>query len=237
MPFCKRCGVEISQKLNKCPLCRGNLSDKIEWDENKMFPDEDQIEKEIDYRYKKDIKILWSILTLIFSVSIFIFLIIFLKFPKSKSWIFYPILSILALFNLITISFFLYKKTILFFLLSFLNILLFLFLLDILDGKIVWFFKLGLPILLNLHILGGILFIIIKNLKKKSFNIFGVLFLLISIFCIILDIIINFYSYNNLDFIWSPFVAAILIPISIYFFYLQYIAKKDLDIDRFFHID
>lgn len=241
MPYCKRCGVEITSNKDKCPLCGeklidslGNLNFNIE---EKLFPEEKELNEKIEREYKKDVKVIWSIFGLIFSVALFILLVIMIKFPQSKSWIFYPISSIIFFFLFVSFIFFFYKRIFLLFLSIFLDISFYLLFLDLSDRKLNWFFSLGLPLIFSIFVIFLLFTMIYKKIKNKGWNVLGLIFLFISLICLSIDFIVSFYSFKKIDLIWSPFVLAILVPISLYFFYLQYGARKKFNIDRFFHID
>ncbi|MCX8059500.1 MAG: hypothetical protein N3A58_08820 [Spirochaetes bacterium] len=239
MPYCKRCGIEIDQKKDRCPLCGEilvtsftNIDDKGD-----LYPNISTNSFNDKRDNSKDIKIIWSIIGLFFSVALFIFIVILIKFPQTKNWVFYPIVSIIFFFGLISIIFFLYRKIFLTLFLVFIDLSIFLFFIDFIDKKINWFLTLGLPIIISVIVLCLLFYLTFLKVKTKGWNIFGFILIYISFFCILIDFIICFYSFRKFDLIWSPFVLAILIPISIYFLYLHYGAKKKFNIDRFFHLN
>jgi hypothetical protein len=92
-----------------------------------------------------------------------------------------------------------------------------------------------LPILL-LFVVVSILFIVyFRRARHYGLNIPAASLICINIFCMGIDILINYYKYNSFNMTWSWFVALTsMLPATLLFF-IHYRFKK-LDFKKTFHV-
>ena len=236
MPYCSQCGVEVKPDVDFCPLCHAPIQHLDKNNSGKFFPDRTEIHEESIQQIKKNLKAIWVTLSIILSISFFVFLVITLKYPQERSWVGYPMLSIVAFWTYVTIFFFLLGKPVLFGSLFFLNTAAFLFSLDFMYKATDWFFPIGLPILVSFMFFTIVFTIFTVKIKSKGYNIIGLFFICIALFCDSIDLIIIFRESGKFDITWSSFIIVTLIPLGLFFFYLHYGLKKHLKFDRIFHL-
>ena len=113
---------------------------------------------------------------------------------------------------------------------------LFLWAMDVFTKKRSWFLPLALPLLGVVAATGILVFLIIQKLREKSIKrLFasGMSALILTLFIIGVNIIVDLYVFGGLKFSWSLILAAALIPLVLFFLILNkapelktYLAKK-----------
>ena len=198
--YCVKCGVELKQGVNVCPLCHTKMnfeeSDIKETSYSNLLPKR----RNPNLAYAS----IFSLLSLITCITT---MIICFNIYHKLSWGGYVIASV-ALFYIIFILplWFTRLSPIVFVCFDFVSIALLLFYICIkTSGK--WFFSFALPIVFFI----GVLFIVgislRKYIKKAGFFIIGGLIIVLGLFCILIELF-ECITFNTKMFTWSLYVVA-----------------------------
>ena len=117
-----------------------------------------------------------------------------------------------------------------------LTILVALFLIDLIATGRAWFFPVGLPVTITIFIAAGTVIFLYKAAHLKGLNIIAAAFIVLSGFCIILEIILDKYLNGSVDIRWSLIVGVSILPVALVLFFYYYRLKKGNRLDSFFHI-
>jgi len=237
MPYCSKCGVEVDNFVEKCPLC-GTPIQKFE--NLTQLPEKNYPEEHINISYneenRKSFWLNWTIFTILIFTPFFIILTIAYQINSLTTWAGYPLSSLIFIWLIVNTVIFLKNRKLTMSILILIITSIFIFIIDLIDGKITWYFQLGLPIILLFSLLSIITLIYSIKTKYKGFNIIGIILFLSGIFCIGLDIIITLFIKKPIKLSWSLIVISGLFPLSLLFIFLHYIFKKKVILKRFFHL-
>lgn len=241
MAYCPVCKVEVNDSFTKCPICGAKLVKNLDEhlkSEDKLFPERENVRIIMEEQRKNtlELRVAWLFSSVTLLIAFSILLVIGLKFIHGISWTKYPLVSIVFAWTLITTFIFLSKKSILMGILTLFEILIFLYVMDLFDKSDNWFFVLGAPATFLLYICATIFILSLKFSRVKGWNIIAYFLILIVIFCLGIDLLINNYVLHKLTFSWSLLVASVLIPLSLLFLYMHFVLKKRIKYKRFFHI-
>ncbi len=237
MPYCSRCGVEVDDNIKFCPLCNSKIQHFNKTPvipEN--FPTDSMIPSDYQLPFEKKKKIIWSIFSFLLAITLFIIFAVNFLLNRTITWGWIPIFSILLCWGITAIIYYLYKKIYFFILSVFILIMTYLFFILLLFHNLNIFFLLALPILISIFINIFFFIIILKNIKKKGYNIIGFLLIATTLLCICIDAIITFFITSKFLITWSIVAIALSFPLTIFFFYIHYILKWTPDIKKIFHI-
>lgn len=244
MPYCPKCGVQVEKERSSCPLCSFPIP-------NVEGPEETPIQREKHllnrYRIKqaenrrrwKEARIFvymgiafsLMVLSLIFGIQDY-------YFSGVLGWSRYVIVSNLAL---VVFLFFL-LRLIPGFLTNFIGLGIttggFLYVLDSLNGKINWFWNLGLVICINTMIWLFILRLIIRHTRRRGLNIPAYSLAAGAMACISLELIRDLYQGVSLHLTWSIPVITTLIPLSGILLFLHLLISPGIreNFKRKFHL-
>lgn len=241
MVQCPYCGVELEENANFCSLCGAPLLEKNKDHLAFIESEKEQQQEKLLSDYQKLTSsqkrlILWKISGLVL-VSIFLVTLVFdLVANQSISWSKYSATISLVFFINTTLAVFWYKKTILWFSLSFLSTSALLVLLDLFTGGTGWGMKLGIPLLLAAYITIFVLLKLIRHTHQKGMNIIAYSLLAAGIFSLCIDGIISLYAGATITLSWSLIVIASACIIAVILLYVHFRLKKATDLRRFFHI-
>lgn len=222
MPYCPKCGVEISYSVKDCPLCdfpMPNLSDTFESEEDKKFPNPTNIYSSKHEQLKK---LIFSILLSISICGIFVAILQNIYFSKTMTWSKYSTVSIISgiiyLYIILKTNLSLDK-----FIISIgSNTFILVFLLDILDGDLYLSITLGLPciFLATIFILSLVKLIRISN--HPGFNIGAYVIFILTLYFLAVDTLLCLNFKEKLSLTWSIIIAFIGFPLSIALLYIHY---------------
>ena len=232
MIICKECGVELEEKMRKCPLCDTSVSD----DGSGSFTLKSS-RKELEPDVGKTnllSRILWQITAILLLSGIAATLVINLSIQGSITWSVYPIsicLMILAYVSLMS----LWRTTITYQLAGgwiFSSIVLF-----IMNGFVSgdWPVMLALPILCAVNVTTFILIFVLRALATKGLNVLAVVILAIAILCLVLEGIISIYFENVIRVQWSAIVSACLLPVAATVAFMYFRTRNNKDLRKIFH--
>lgn len=213
--YCVKCGVELEEHQDKCPLCKTKVPKDLE--------DKDFIEEypmiNINFYKLKINKIKKAVFISFFTISLISILEIFFQniiIYGSIKWGYYAIPSIL-LFDLFLFVFLnSYKmRTNLFLIL--IGLISFFLTIDFGDSKITWSLKRGIPIVITFYLLSFIFSFVWDKNKEDRIKILNFFMFFVGIFLLILEWILN------QKFSWSIWAS---IPLFVLNIMLRYTYKS-----------
>ncbi len=232
MTICVNCGIELDDGLKICPLCGKHLENS---GEQEHIP-ENYPSDIIQLHKKENRKHLWELSGIIAFSGITVCTIVDLLINKGLRWSLFCDVSILAVWIFMTISLYVHKRTLIFIALQMLTILASLFFIDLIATGPEWFFPVGLPATIAASIAMVAIVILYKAAHFKGLNIIAAALIILSGFCIILEMILDEYLNGVVDFRWSLITAISILPVALIFFFYHYRLKKGNRLDSFFHI-
>lgn len=207
MSYCVNCGVELDASLKECPLCNTPIVNPRQINslqKPSSFPKE---KGKVEKVKRKDFGILLS--TMVLSTSIICGLLNLLVFYKN-AWSL-TIIGACVLIWVILIPVVIYTKQSIYLsiLLDGAAIIGYLYLITYITGSKEWFWKLGVPIT------GLVIFIIeaiticIRKLPKSFLTIALYCLSGVGLFCIGLEVMIDFYLRGEVQLSWSAIVMTV----------------------------
>lgn len=232
MTLCINCGVELDDGLKVCPLCGNDPGNKVEKESTSdIYPSSIiQLQKKENKRY------LWELSGIIAFSGIAGCTVIDLLISKGLKWSLLSDVSILTAWVILTIYLFANKRRWTIFPLLMLTALAALFLVDLITTGREWFFPVGLPVAVTAFVVAGIVVILYRRVHLKGLNIIAAIFIALSGFCIVTEIVLDEYFNGAVDILWSLIVSVSILPVSLVLFFYHYRLKKGNRLDSFFHI-
>ncbi|HPI88856.1 MAG TPA: hypothetical protein PK859_06080 [Spirochaetota bacterium] len=111
----------------------------------------------------------------------------------------------------------------------------FLALLDVFDGSLDWFLRLGLPIAGMVTVASLLIALFVWLLKRWAALLWSIIILLAGVFCIGLDLLVSGYR-GSVGMSWSFIVMVSLYPVALLLLFYHIFLRKRLDLKRFFHV-
>ncbi len=234
MPYCFKCGVEVDNGVKNCPLC--NLDLPVFEDEEiveERYPSHENVFREIKKRRKN---VFYFIYTLIALALLFNLEVIDMRTNDVLEWsrytTIYIISSIAYLYPILQYS---KNEKLNFSLIGLITIVL-LYFNDYLNGEIEWFFVLGLPIsIVSVYVL-YCLFKVVTRKKLLPYKVLEIA-VLIAVFLIVLEVIIDKYLFDRILLGWSLQAFVCLFPLMAIIVLMprRYYEKIDKYIERKIH--
>jgi len=214
MPYCSKCGIEVDNGIEKCPLC-GYTVPVFNDEEIKPKKYPKQINKYPHYRNKKR-NFAFNIVMIVLISAGFMNMIQNLIYSDKLTWslysapvIFFSIIYVYFSFGFIR-SFFKITVGIM------LNTLAMLFVIDIVNRSMTFFTNLALPIVLTTGFFVMADYYLIRKFKNKGLNIIGTGFISVSLICLLYEIIIDTGTSGKIFFNWSTIIFFQLMPIGVF---------------------
>jgi len=117
-----------------------------------------------------------------------------------------------------------------------LTILAALFLIDLIASGRAWYFTVGLPVTITLVVAAGLIIFLYRTLHLNGLNIIATGLMILSLFLIILEIILDKYMKGIVNMRWSLITGVSILPVALILFFYYYRLKKGNQLDSFFHI-
>lgn len=244
MPYCPKCGVQVETHRPTCPLCSFPIPNVEEPKEDPIQRDRHTLNR---YRMKQaENRRRWKearvfvymgtafslvILSLIFGIQDY-------YFSGVLGWSRYVIASNLA----VVVFLFFLLRFIPGFFPNFIGLGIttggFLYILDSLNGKIDWFWNLGLVICINTMIWLFILRLMIRHTRRRGLNIPAYSLAAGALACISLELIRDLYQGVNIHLTWSIPVITTLVPLAgiLLFLHLLISPRIRVKVRRKFHL-
>ena len=229
MPYCSKCGVEVDQGVEKCPLCQLPING-IEED---VIPPKKYPDVPVEHPKKAPLtpqqkrvrawEIVGASLLIPFLIVVFTDLIV----NETVSWARFPMIALLLAWMLTTFPLIFTKRPLIIIVGEVLSVLIFLVLIDYLhDWKIDWFYKLALPNLAVLILISSAVVLLSNQSKRKGANIAAFILFGVGALNLSLDLIIMSTLREKITITWSLFVLVPCFIIGGFLLYLHYRFKN-----------
>lgn len=241
MPYCSRCGVEVSEAVEACPLCATpiqKLDGQPRAPEPKLRPyplnavDEGIVES-MDDRQKS--MLAWEIATVSIGIAAGILFLVDALVDGFISWAYIPAASLGALWIGLTAILLLGKRLVLKLAICAADILAFIAALDLQDGSIGWLLPYGLPMAGTFFLSVAVATALTMASKKKGINVAAYILLGITLMSIGVDTVLQVNSGSFLKPSWSLVVSLALLPVVAFLIYLHYRFTKKISLKKVFH--
>jgi hypothetical protein len=232
MTICAHCGVELDYGMKTCPLCGKDAENN----EEQKYVSSNYPSNIIKLRKKEKRKFLWELSGVITFSAIVVCTLVDLLVSKGLKWSLYSDIVVSAIWVILTLFRFVHKRTILLFALILLTILVSLFMIDFISMDKEWFFPVGLPITLAAFAVVGIVMVLYRTARLKGLNIIALALVVLSGFCILLEITLDTYLNGAVHLRWSLIAAISVIPVALVFLFYHYRLQKGKRLDSLFHI-
>jgi hypothetical protein len=238
MPYCSKCGVEVDDGVESCPLCGLPIQ---RFDEGgrpvfKPWPDQVINPDSAVLPLRERVKMALEVATVFLGVSLAVLLLIDLLLDRGFSWSVYPAAAIVYLWLCLSMPVFLYGRPWLVFSVLGPATIVFVFLMDAFDGRITWFLPYGLPVtVLAVGVLVAVA-VLSVTAKRKGLNVAAFVFFGIAVLCAGIDAIVKLNETGLFGLSWSVIVAFVLIPASLLLLYLHVRITKRVDLKKVFHL-
>lgn len=232
MPFCPRCGIEVDAEVETCPLCGTEIPEleEPEW-KYPYYPEypEKPLVPPITARERGIIA--WEVIGVTFAAISLLLLMLNLIINHTVSWSLYPVSSLITALLLITFPIFWPRKPVVIVAGYVITVMIFLLVIDAINGQIDWFYQLALPIMFIVLVVTAVL-VFLSSKFNKPLSITGFVLIGISIICLGVDIYTHEIVEGYFAATWSLVVLPPLIVIGLFLIYIQYRISKKVDIKK-----
>ena len=237
MPYCSRCGIEVDEHVDYCPLCKSKIQhfEKAP-DIPGNFPDDDMTAQDYFIPFEKKRKIFWSVFSFLVATALLIIFAVNFFFNRTITWGWIPLFSLLFTWGLTAALYYLYKRIYFLLLSIYILLIIYLYFIFFVIQHNDLFFRLALPILSISFVAVLLVVLFCRKTKKRGYNIIGFILTGTAFLCAGIDIIVTFYITSKVILTWSIAVISLLIPVVLFLFYIHYMLKWTPDIKKIFHI-
>jgi len=232
MTICAHCGVELDSGMKICPLCGIDTENA----EEQEFVSGNYPSNIIKLQKKEKRKFLWELSAVIAFSAIAVCTLVDLLVSKKLNWSLFSDIAVSAIWVILTLFRFYYKRTVLLFVLILVTILAALFLIDFISMDKEWFIPVGLPVTLAAFAAVGIVMALYRTARLKGLNIIALALVVLSGFCILLEMMLDGYLDGVVHLRWSLIAAISVIPVALVFLFYHYRLQKGKRLDSLFHI-
>ncbi len=234
MAYCSRCGVEVEQDREQCPLCDTPIhryEDENETELSPLWP----VQKALPRMSKPRVRFFTvSPILLALLIGFLVVLTMDLRMNSEISWSKYPLATIGMSFS-ITMGFLLFgEKRILNLGWMTGSVLIMLYMLDAFDGSVLWFDTIGMPITLLVSLYVGMSLIAMELLAKRKGTQLTLQTLWITILCLGIDYVVSDASGAE-PFTWSLIVMVPMMTIFLISTIGIFVVDRFFDLDRYLH--
>ncbi len=232
MPYCFKCGVEVSNGVEKCPLC--NLELPVFEDEKIVeprYPEQENFFREIKKRRRS---VFFSVYTMIIIAVVMNLIFIDWRSEGSLNWSLYASIYLLGSLIYMVVILQYFKNSIINFSIMGINTLVLLFLNDIVNGQVEWFYPLAFYLCIFSVIASYFIFQVFQSKRLLPYKFMWSLFI-IAIFLVFIELCINKFLFNRFFINWSlqtvlyflPVITIIiLLPRRLYERFNKYVERK-----------
>lgn len=249
MRHCPYCAVIVRETDERCPLC-GKLTQEgeLHWTEMQRTPGateypshgdsgtEHPAHQEIPRETGVTMKIAVELVSVFSGIALAVTILANLFAEQRLSWSLYAGIGILMLWLVICIPLILKKHPWIIFAVLGTSIPLLIFILDILDGHISWYLTYGLPITVLAEFCIILAFLFISITRRKGLNVFAILLLAITLFCVGIESILDLNLLHRFALDWSVIVAFVCVPMAGILFYIHYRIMKKASLRKLFRL-
>lgn len=239
MIICNNCGVELEQDMEICPLCQQPVSADAmagrKAEDNKARQ-AGSIDTDNRSMSKPQRKAVWELASIILIILVIATSLINFIINKKISWSEYPVAICLIIFSYVSSFTFLNKRRVIQLFFAFVTASLFILVADNLTGGRSWALLLGVPLLFFSNLIFGVLLAVIHSAKQRGINLIAFSFIAAAVACLAIEAIVDLYTKDHIDLVWSLIVAACAFLVAVVLFFMHYRLKKGQDLNKTFHL-
>jgi hypothetical protein len=238
MPYCSRCGVEVYENAEKCPLCQSPIQKFVsDPTPGRPFPQDELASPRPPRMNKKERIHLASVLTGFgLLIPILITLSVDLNLNGTLTWSYYPSIILAAILLIVLTSLYVTKYPGRLIWIIFLIIWGTIFLLSSFTNLPDLAWSTGFPIVFFAAICSHLTVIISSKSKRKGANVAAFIIIAIGLFCFLSDLQLSFRLKGKMAPGWSFIVLAATQPVALILLYLHYRKDKGSKLKKYFHI-
>lgn len=218
--------------MESCPLCCTNQDEAtLKANKGSSYPSDVSKLYRIETR-----KYFWELMGILSLSGIIICLIVDIITGKSFGWALYAVISIFSAWMFLSFILHSFSNPSVLLPGTTFSLLLMLLLFDLISVKANWFIPVGLPLALSASLSAGIVIIMKRKANFRGFNILAAALFSVAVFCILTEIILDNYLFNDVKIQWSLITAVSLFPAILVLLFVHYRMNKGKRLDSFFHI-
>lgn len=235
MAYCPQCGVEVDQSLSACPLCDSGLQADPPALENR-FPRQPELPEMPRMTHERLRGIIWNVVSVLLCTAMITVFCVDMFTDFTLTWSRYPLVSLAAAWCYISLCLSAYRSLLALHIGSLSITGIFLLALDLCNGRLDWFITLSLPLLIAFFVLAGLV-ILVHGLPTKSWALtIGTGLTSISLFCVVVNMLLNAFRDLSLIPTWALAVVIALLPLELLLFYVHYRVRKKVNLEKIFHL-
>jgi hypothetical protein len=240
MAICPHCGVELGDDAETCPLCRMPLPEGRNGSAGASYPEKAQDPEDFDgfspTEKRKVFLEVFSVCSLI-AASVVSAVDLISGRPLALSWSLFPVITIALTWLAVCVPIVLFRRPWLIFAALAPALLLYAFLIDVLDGGgLSWFPTIGGPIIAVAEGLVIATVVLAVLTKRKGLNVIAMALTAGAVFVTSIEIILNLNLSGRVFVTWSAVVDTTAVPVAGFLFYLHYRITKRASLRKLFHV-
>jgi len=238
MSYCSRCGVEVHNLAENCPLCHAPIQ-KFPDDPapGRTFPTDELVSPGPPKMNKKEKRRLASVLTGFgMLIPVLITMAVDLTINRELTWSLYPLIILTACFLIVLTALYFSRRPGTIIGLNFLIICTLLGLLYSFTNFPFIALKIGFPITCFALFCSYFVVFTSTRAQKKGANVAAFILIASGMFCIMTDLLLNYSLSGSFIPGWSLIVLGATQPVSMILLYLHYRKEKDSKLKKYFHI-
>lgn len=219
MAYCVHCGVKLGAGEKRCPLCH-----TVSIDPHESKTDAPQplypihTPQQLMTRSKRYFLILFGILLL---VPALLCLVIDLLIGGGITWSIYAFTALILLYITIAVPIWVdHHKTYFSLVTGYVCLMLYLKMIESISNSGNWFFPIVLPCVTLFILLALLSTYLYRSGKLGKFTLAGACLLQIAVLCVVIDLLLSLYTGRD-AFLWSPYVFAPCLFISLLIFFIN----------------
>lgn len=240
MPYCSRCGVEVVDGSESCPLCSTpiqNLDTTLRREEQAAYP-QHIIDPEDAYNLSKAERrrIGVELLSLAAFLASAALILVDKLSHVSLGWSRYAVASVIFGWLIAIAPVILYHQAKAAIALDSVAIVAFLLVMDWFDGSLTWSIAIGVPIALaSISAIAGTAMVIAKR-AIKGLNVLGIGALGLAVYLIALEAIIRLALGGSAKPYWSIVASLALVPVAVLLFFLHGRVLRGANLRKIFRL-
>ena len=263
MPICPNCGVRLEDDQKKCPLCgaapsvdrqgRGKeikkpaaprknkgipKGEKEEGIGGKVETAQPLPEREEDTEREERVRILFGeVITFIALAGAVVVFAVDYAYGMRISWSRFPLISIAFFWLLVNIPYWLKGQGYLIVFLETIDLIAFLYLLDLFTPSVSWFTGLALPIAAGLGVIMMLAMGCMRLFRLSVLGSVSTVLVALGLYILWLEWVINYYLYEHAYVSWSLVAAACAVPIIVFLMsFNSRLKRHGSNLKKHFHV-
>lgn len=234
MAYCPECGIEVTTERENCPLCDAKLQTE-EPVFKTSFPSEVRPAITERLSWSEIRRILFGTLSFMLALGIISVLTINLMQNGTLTWARYAVVALAAGWAILGLGLYLYSKPIAFLWRATGAAAILLILLDLFNEGLSWSASLALPILFLAVGAATWLWWVFQVRRAHWASAVAAILAAVALFCVGVNLVVNFYIQESLLPTWSTIVCLSLGPPFLFLIYVRYRLSKTVDLPKVFH--